>query len=857
MGVVWKARDTKLDREVAIKFLPQAFAADTDRMARFQREAKLLASLHHPNIASIFGFETTADGSFLVMELVEGEDLAAVLGNGAVPVDEAVDIARQIAEGLAEAHEKGIVHRDLKPANVKRMPDGKVKVLDFGLARAYADPPEGEESATSAPTMTAAMTRAGAILGTAAYMSPEQARGKKIDRRADVWAFGCVLYEMLTGMRCFSGDTATDVLANIVTQEPDWNALPPDLPYRVRELLQHTLEKDPRRRPRDMGDIGLVIEKSGVDVATPALPFESGRKSPRLFFWGALFALSAAVVIGLITRPWSRRPEPANILEGATFTRMTDSAGSESSVAISRDGKNIAYLSDRGGRFNIWVVAVGTGQPFNLTRERDLTVVSFLRSVDFSPDGSEVWLPGSLFGRLQRMPLNGGTPRNWLDPHAINASWSPDGEHVVYQTSDPGDPLIVANPDGSDRREILNSGAGFHQHYPTWGADGWIYMVRGRENTKEMDLWRVRPDGTGVEPLNTGTLEPIFPTPVDENTLLFIAQEQDGAGPWLWSLDLEDRSVRRLSFGLERYTSISVSADGRRMAASVASPQAGLWQVPISDEIVTENDVSPFELPTLRALAPRFGPEDLFYLSSRGSRDGLWRYGDGEANEIWKGTEAPLLEPVAVSNDGELIALVLRQNERNVLHVLSADGAEIRVLASAIHVRGSISWSPDGAWVVAGGNDPDGNRGLFKINVRGDQVERIVKGQAVNPVWSPAGDLIVYDGPQVNATGPVLGVRPDGKTVELPDMESLVPGQRVRFLPDGRGLIHMKTSANFHQDFWLLDLETKEDRQLTRLDDAGTISTFDITPDGTRIVFDRMRENGDVVLIDLADRESE
>ncbi len=306
MGVVWKARDTKLDREVAIKFLPQAFAADTDRMARFQREAKLLASLHHPNIASIFGFETTADGSFLVMELVEGEDLAAVLGNGAVPVDEAVDIARQIAEGLAEAHEKGIVHRDLKPANVKRMPDGKVKVLDFGLARAYADPPEGEESATSAPTMTAAMTRAGAILGTAAYMSPEQARGKKIDRRADVWAFGCVLYEMLTGMRCFSGDTATDVLANIVTQEPDWNALPPDLPFRVRELLQHTLEKDPRRRPRDMGDIGLVIEKSGVDVATPALPFESGRKSPRLFFWGALFALSAAVVIGLITGPVDR-----------------------------------------------------------------------------------------------------------------------------------------------------------------------------------------------------------------------------------------------------------------------------------------------------------------------------------------------------------------------------------------------------------------------------------------------------------------------------------------------------------------------------------------------------------------------
>ena len=230
MGVVWKAKDTTLDREVAIKFLPQAFATDSDRMARFEREAKLLASLHHPNIASIFGFETTPDCTFLVMELVEGEDLAALLRNGAVSVDEAVGIARQIAEGLAEAHEKGIVHRDLKPANVKRTPDGKVKVLDFGLARAYAGQTAGEEAVSSAPTMTAAMTQEGTVLGTAAYMSPEQARGKDVDRRADVWAFGCVLYEMLTGKRCFTGDTATDVLANIVTKEPDWNLCPPIFP---------------------------------------------------------------------------------------------------------------------------------------------------------------------------------------------------------------------------------------------------------------------------------------------------------------------------------------------------------------------------------------------------------------------------------------------------------------------------------------------------------------------------------------------------------------------------------------------------------------------------------------------------
>jgi serine/threonine protein kinase/Tol biopolymer transport system component len=853
MGVVWKAKDTKLDRQVAIKFLPQAFATDSGRMARFEREAKLLASLHHPNIASIFGFETAPESTFLVMELVEGEDLAALLRNGALPVEEALDIARQIAEGLDKAHEKGIVHRDLKPANVKLTPDGTVKVLDFGLARAYAGQTAVEESLSSAPTMTAPISQAGVVLGTAAYMSPEQARGKHVDRRADVWAFGCVLYEMLTGKRCFGGDTATDVLANIVTKEPDWNPLPPALPRRVKELLQQALEKDPRQRLRDMGDIGLVIEKAGTDAVAPSPQVVTARRSSRPYIWGAMLVILAAIVVGAITWPWTSRPEPANLLYGATFTRITDSAGSETSAAISHDGKNIAYLSDRNGRFDVYVIPVGTGQPYNLTNGLVGGLNSMLRSVGFTPDGSELWLPGTLWGRLRRMPLHGGTPRNWLGSHAANVSWSPDGNRIVLTTWDPGDPLIVADDDGSDRREIINSGTGYHQHFPIWGPDGWIYMVRGQEITREMDLWRIRPDGSGSERLITGTRDPTFPTPIDEKSLLFIAQEQDGAGPWLWSLDLESRSVRRLSFGLEQYTSIAASADGRRLVASVANPRVSLWQVPIRDKPATESDAAPFELPTVRALAPRFGPEELFYLSSRGGGDGLWRFRNGTSSEIWKGTETPLLEPVAVSPDGASVALLLRQKKRNVLHVLSADGAVLRALSSAVDVRGSVSWSPDGAWIVAGGKDSDGNPGLFKVSVGGDQVEKIVEGQAFNPIWSPAGKLIVYDGPQVNAVCPVLGVRPDGIPVELPPLEILARGQRLRFLPDGRGLIHMVTSTNFHQDFWLLDLSTMKDRQLTRLDDAGTISTFDITPDGKRIVFDRLRANADIVLIELAD----
>lgn len=260
MGEVYRGDDTKLGRDVALKILPLEFLADAERVARFQREAKVLASLNHPNIAAIFGFETTPEATFLVMELVEGEDLAAILRRGHLTVDEAVDVACQIAAGLEEAHEKGIVHRDLKPANVKRTPEGKVKVLDFGLARAYAGQAAGEESVSSGPTMTAAMTQVGTVLGTAAYMSPEQARGKEVDRRADIWAFGVILFEMLTGKQTFVGETATDTLAGILKSEPEWDALPTGLPFQVQRVLRRCLAKDPRQRLRDIGEARVRLE---------------------------------------------------------------------------------------------------------------------------------------------------------------------------------------------------------------------------------------------------------------------------------------------------------------------------------------------------------------------------------------------------------------------------------------------------------------------------------------------------------------------------------------------------------------------------------------------------------------------
>src|ERR1700719_1937108 len=260
MGEVYQAHDTKLGRDVAIKVLPEAFAHDPERLSRFQREAKMLASLNHPNIATIHGLEQSNGTSYLVMELVAGETLAErVKREGAVPVEEALTICKQIAEALEAAHEKGIIHRDLKPANVKVTPEGKVKVLDFGLAKAFEGDSANEDMSNS-PTLSRAATMQGVILGTAAYMSPEQARGKSVDKRTDIWAFGCVLYELLTGKQAFSGEDVTEILATVVKSEPDWSRLPELTPSTIKTLLRHCLRKDKRQRMPDAAAVRIVID---------------------------------------------------------------------------------------------------------------------------------------------------------------------------------------------------------------------------------------------------------------------------------------------------------------------------------------------------------------------------------------------------------------------------------------------------------------------------------------------------------------------------------------------------------------------------------------------------------------------
>jgi len=451
MGEVWKARDNKLNRDVAIKILPETFASDKDRLARFRREAQVLASLNHPHIAAIYGLEESGAMEALVLELVDGETLAERLARGPLPVEEALKIARQIAEALEAAHERGIVHRDLKPANVKLTADGNVKVLDFGLAKAMAGDVSSPDVSTS-PTITAVATEAGIVVGSAAYMSPEQARGRSVDRRADIWAFGATLWEILTGRRLFEGDTVSDTLASVLRQEIDYAALPKDTPDGVLRLLRRCLERDLRSRLHDIADARLEIEeslKAPVRRVEPQAPASSGilralRWAPWLIAAAALFSFFA------VSR---RRPGGTEDLVrlSVVFPEKLGPdwhAGEQEQVlAISPDGRRIAFSGKSGQERRIFLRDLSGENPEPVFGTEEGS------NPFFSPDGE--WLGFVAGDKLKKTAIRGGTPMTLASvPRCRGAVWCPDGTIVFASTV--STPLVRVSAAGGEARPLTS-----------------------------------------------------------------------------------------------------------------------------------------------------------------------------------------------------------------------------------------------------------------------------------------------------------------------------------------------------------------------------------------------------------------
>ena len=435
MGEVYCARDTKLGREVAVKVLPEAFSQNKERLARFEREARLLASLNHPGIATLHELEECNGVHYLVMELVEGETLGEQIAQGPIPVEEALPLFKQIAGALGAAHAKGIVHRDLKPANIKVTPEGNAKVLDFGLAKAFG----GEFSAgeqSKSPTITREGTETGVILGTAAYMSPEQARGKPLDKRTDIWSFGCVLYEALTGKVAFLGETVPDTIARILEREPDWQSLPENTPAILRSLMRHCLKKDPNQRVHDVSDARILIEEALTEpsesLQTVGVAGGGRERRARAFIIMALVTI-VAVAIALWSFMRSTPPAPLFptrlVVDLLPNQRLLETVGSLA-IALSPDGTRLLYVAESGGRSQLYLRSIDQFEA------RPIAGTEGAHSPFFSADGQ--WVGFYANGRLQKVSVTGGAALAICDtlPVSHGASWGPDGT-IIFAVGEP------------------------------------------------------------------------------------------------------------------------------------------------------------------------------------------------------------------------------------------------------------------------------------------------------------------------------------------------------------------------------------------------------------------------------------
>ena len=816
MGEVYRARDTKLGRDVALKVLPQAFAADAERMARFRREAQVLASLNHSNIAAIYGFEDSSHVQALVMELVEGPTLADRIKTGAIPIEEALLIAKAICEAVEYAHERGIIHRDLKPANIKLANNDAVEVLDFGLAKAL-DTDVSPPDISSSPTISRMATQAGIILGTAAYMSPEQAKGKAVDRRTDIWAFGCVLYEMLTGRMAFSGETATDTLAAVIKSEPDWSLLPTNTPHAIRNLLKRCLKKDAKQRLQAIGDARIAVDEAASGApqdSSPFIPAAAPVSARRWWIVAAVALLVVAVAGGAFF--WLRLPQPialdAYILppEKTTFTLTSDDAAGP--VVLSRDGKQIAFVAaddkgiDRiyvrdldnrvarlvpdteGATYPFWSadgeslgfssggkirrVGVGGGPVLdicNAVRPRGGT---------WGRDGTILFTPDATSGIFRVSASPGSTPTQVtvLDAAHTTNRWPlllPDGKHFIYFATNHSDPrasgsngIYFASLDGKENHFVTpaETNAAFASGRLLWVQKGALLAQEfnprtGRTSGETMAVAQ----GVGT---NFSTWRAAFDAS-DNGVLVYQPGLQTGNST-LQTLKRDGKPERTLSEE-SSVADLRISPDGHKAALLTGDSLPNIWILDLDSGTRTRF--------TFEATADGIvwsGDSRRIYYVTRGKPYRMFREDvDGSGKKELVLESASALHVSDVSADGRYLLFAEAHGNLTLTTWVMplAGGGPARPLVDEPVATYSARFSPDGKWVLYHSTET-GHYDLYATSLAHGGKLQLTTNSAERSRWSGDGKAIFY-------------VTRDGSVFDLPVIEtdnSLQPGTaRVLF----------------------------------------------------------------------------
>ncbi len=571
----------------------------------------------------------------------------------------------------------------------------------------------------------------------------------------------------------------------------------------------------------------------------------------------AVLAMAAVLAAAVMLRIRTKEYFWKSPVTGARFQTVTDWDGVEQAAAVSRDGHFLAFLSDRDGQTDVWITQIGSGQFHNLTHGRAPELVNpSVRALGFSPDGSLVtfWVrkpdaSGRTNISIWAVPTLGGEPRPYLEGVA-EYDWSSDGQRLAYHTPGPGDPLFVSS--GMVQmtgRRIFTAPAGLHSHFPLWSPDEkFIYLVQGSLPDK-LDIWRIARDGGTPERITFHNSHVSYPVFLDRRTLMYLATNADGSGPSLYSMDVEHRIAHRLTQGLDRYTSLSASADGRRFVMTLASPKITLWRLRLDDSPAPVTEPSPISLTTTTGSSPRLGPNYLVYTSATGESESIWKLARGVATELWRGNGAWIFGGPTISADGRFIAFSVHQSARTVLYVMDQDGTNARVVADSLDLQGDPAWAPDGQSITTAAGDRS-NPHLFRVPLNGHSPSEFIRENSLDPIWAPGGDFVVFTGPDIGTSFSVNAANPDGSIHALPPISLTRGARHFAFLPGGRTLIVLRGEIQ-HKDLWLINLDSGAERQLTNLPSGFDVRHFDLSPDGHEVVLERVQDRSEIALLDL------